>query len=150
MGHIINRGGMVRGTVCTLLTVVLLSCNPVFPDYELDNFWKLTEIDYKQGVNYLGATTEAESFTNVYYGFARSLVEIHDGATKYVGRIEFTGDSLHVNYSMYRDDVNLNVMLNHLKKCGVEDLNDSFAVDRLDRKKMILSNSRVVLRFTRW
>lgn len=143
----------------TIVLFALCSCNPVFPDYELDNFWKLEQIDYKQGETLLGVPCDFERADSIYFGFARNLVQIQNladmsqqdgyGFSKF-GKIVYTTDSLRIDYSVYRADDSSAKLLQSLNKCGVEDYVTAFSVDRLDNKYLILSNDKVILNFRRW
>ena len=82
--------------IAGMLIMLLSACNPVFPDYELDNFWKLDRIEYADGDEFHPKA--------VYFGFARHIVQVrnlydsdlptsNNGFSKY-GKIRFTNDSL--------------------------------------------------------
>lgn len=143
----------------TIVLLALCSCNPVFPDYELDNFWKLEQIDYKQGETFSGVPCDFERTDSIYFGFARNLVQIQNladrfqqdsyGFSKY-GKIVYTTDSLRIDYSVYKADDGSAKLLQSLNKCGVEDYVTAFSVDRLDKKYLVLSNDKVILNFRRW
>lgn len=144
----------------TLLLVSLTSCNPVFPDYELDNFWKLKQIEYKNGVDYAGNACDVKQTESIFFGFAGSTVQIQNledkiqdrvnGFSMY-GKMRYTEDSLRIDYSVYTaEDTNLPLLLNSLQQCGVGDFVVTYSVDKLDNKELILSDDNVILNFIKW
>lgn len=139
--------------IAFMLIMLLSACNPVFPDYELDNFWKLDKIEYAGGDEYHPKA--------VYFGFARHIVQVRNmydqefptsdyGFSKY-GKIRFTNDSLHIDFSIYNNNTpQSEMLLRQLNLCGIESFINSYAVDKLNSKEMIIHNDNVVLEFKMW
>lgn len=160
MGYSMTKKYCNYVAVLILTVAFLSSCNPVFPDYELDNFWKLNQIEYKNGVDFVGNECTVVRADSIYFGFARSLIQIQNlsdtahslehGFSKF-GQILYTGDSLRIDYSVYTDkDTNMPLLLKSLRLCGVENYVTTYSVDKLDNKELILSNEKVILNFKRW
>ena len=130
------------------LIICIDSCVPAFPDDRLDFYWRLDMIEYKEGVNFHGEPCNSEDVDNTMFGFARHIVLIEDLSrdfSRHGVAIEF-GDSIRLDYSIYDDDG----LIDNLRFCGLDSLVTTFRLFYPDRQRMVLENSRAVLRFRKW
>lgn len=160
--------------ICMLIVALgcMTGCTKVFSNGKLDHQWRLNSIEYKSGMDFDGNDCTIDCCKGkVYYNFAQDLVEIdyHPDSSVYrimVGMCIDRSDTLVIDFSMYNEEHQTNPdfvpngadhsiripseILNNIRCCGMETLRESFGIDVLDNKKMILSNSKVVLSFEKW
>lgn len=137
------------------IAVFMSGCEPVFPNNKLDNFWRLNYVEYRSGMDFSGETCESDTLGDVYWGFARNIVQIesHSGTYfSYYGITTDTGDSIGLDFSVYTPDAGYDTLkiVNNLNRCGISALNTSYYIQKIDRRSMILINNTVTLRFERW
>jgi len=149
--------GIAISLAALCVSSLLNSCENVFPDDKLDNFWRLNRVEYLEGKNFKGELRDADTLKAVFYGFSRHLLQIenHSGGGSYWGNTIDKGDSLTLDFSAYQKPENLlkydaSRTLDGLQTCGIESLLTTFSIDRLTRTEMVLSTSRVVLHFEKW
>ena len=141
----------MKKIVYIFLSVILFSCNKLPVNGKLDGMWQLMEIRYGNGLTIFPEKT--------YYNFQLELVKlskIHPGSLHgsktdyYVGRFEFTEDSLSF-YNM-RNARNENIVATDedLAPYGLNVSIERFGVDELTRNNMILRSDRVVLSFRKF
>lgn len=125
----------------------LSSCESVFPDDNLDNYWRLRTIEYKSGYNFQGVACQKENVTDFMFGFARHLVEVDKVSSHFYkhGVTTVFGDSIRLDFSTYQTDV-----ADSLKLCGVDSLVTVFRMDYPNKNRLELSNSKVVLSLEKW
>lgn len=150
----------------------LTGCTAVFDNPKLDYQWRLNSIGYKSGNDFDGNSCAMDYCKGkVYYNFAQDLVEIdyHPNSSAYnimVGLCIDRSDTLTIDFTMYNEQHqtdpsfvpngadhsirNPEDILENIRKCGMETLCESFGIDILDNKHMVLSNNKVVLSFDRW
>lgn len=140
--------GILSALMLVALVMCIGSCERAFPDDRLDYYWRLDRIDYKDGVNFRGDSCSCEEVDNTMFGFARHIVLIEDltrGFSRHGVTTEF-GDSIRLDYSMYDGGG----LIDGLRYCGLDSLVTTFRVSYPDCGRMVLENSRVMLRFRRW
>ncbi len=138
-------------TALIMLVMVLLhSCENVFHNDKLDYMWRLDNIEYIDGVDFNGNTCSIESTEGVWFSFARDLVKVEDKRSGFcvIGVLTDQGEQLSFDFSMYEDEQW--ATLNGLKQMGMDAKVVSFNVTELNKKEMVLTGSKTVLRFTRW
>ena len=135
-----------------LLAWAFCSCTKVFPDDGLDYLWRLDRVEYKSGQDYYGNTCVKEYKTDVWYGFARNVVEVrHSAIHGPIGVFTNTGDSLCLDFSIYPDSIfRTDSLISILNECGMKRLTNKYLIEKIDREDMILSDREVRLSFTRW
>lgn len=135
-----------------LLTLVLSmdSCENVFHNDKLDFMWRLDSVEYLEGKDLYGNPCDVESKEGAWFSFARDLVEIenHKSLFSAIGVLTDKGNSLVFDFSMYEDD--WPGIEDGLKMLGIDAKVSQFSVTELNGKKMILTGSKTVLKFTKW
>lgn len=133
-----------------LILFAFSSCEPVFPDENLDHFWRLRTIEYKSGYNFQGQACKSETVKDYMLGFARHLVVIKDVKDKdfvkeIYGVTTELGDSIKFDFSIYATS-----MVDSLKLCGMDSLVTTFKVEYPDRNSMVLSSPKTILSLEKW
>jgi len=139
----------VRALVAVAAVSVLASCEPVFQNDKLDYYWRLDQIEYADGRDFKGQACQVDTIENTMFGFARHIVLIEDlshGFSRHGVTID-KGDTLIMDYSMYADTA---AVLTGLQRCGLDSIVTAFKVEYPDRKSMVLSSNKAVLRFRKW
>jgi len=133
--------------VLSLTAAVVSCCEPAFPDDDLDFYWRLDRIEYRDGKDFQGQPCEFRDVDNIMFGFARHIVLIEaPGLSKQHGITTATADSIKLDYSIYNDAA----LVNRLNDCGLDSIVSTFKVDYPDRKHLVLSGRKTVLRFRKW
>lgn len=137
-----------------LLTLVLLavmnSCEPVFPNDDLDNLWKLRTVEFKSGHDFDGVPCQTKTVKDYMFGFARHLLvirpvnDIHDEYGMHAVTTEFS-DSIKFDFTACRISA-----LDTLKLCGIDSLVTVFKLEYPDRNTLLLSGSKTVLSLEKW
>ena len=145
---------IVRYSVLLVLAVSLNSCEKIFTNPKLDNFWKLDRIVYPSGYDFMGnACTEVRT-DSIFYGFARDLVEVENHRIKFgsIGVMTDYGDSLKLDFSMYAQvqDFDVPKLLLALQSCGLGSLSSTYRIVRMDKRSLVLEDSKSRLEFVRW
>lgn len=138
--------------MCCLFSTALgaYSCSmeSAFPDEDLDNYWRLDKVEYKDGVYFFGDSCQYEDIDNTMFGFARHVVIIED-LTREFERHGITtrfGDSLKMDFSIYDDDS----LIYSLMHCGLDSVVTTFKVEYPSKKRMVLSSLKAILHFRMW
>lgn len=131
-----------------LTLIVCSGCmEHAFPNDDLDFYWRLDRIEFKDGVNFQGDSCQYKEIDNIMFGFARHIVLIEaPGLSQQHGITTEIGDSIKLDYSIY-DNPNL---INKLHECGLDSIVSTFKLDFPDRKRMVLSGKKTVLHFRKW
>ena len=138
--------------MCCLFLSVLgaYSCSmeSAFPDEDLDNYWRLDKVEYKEGVNFFGDSCRSEDIENTMFGFARHIVIIEDLTREFErhGVTTRFGDSLKMDFSIYDDDN----LINSLRYCGLDSVVTTFKVEYPSKKRMLLTSEKAALNFRMW
>lgn len=141
----------ISATALIMLVMVLLhSCENVFHNDKLDYMWRLDNIEYIDGVDFNGNVCSKESKEGVWFSFARDLVRVEDKSSGFcvIGVLTDQGKQLSFDFSMYQDE-KWGAEYG-LKQIGIGSMVSSFNVTELNKKEMVLTGSKTVLRFTRW
>ncbi|HZK02843.1 MAG TPA: lipocalin-like domain-containing protein [Bacteroidaceae bacterium] len=159
MGYIVKNRGVLKillsFAIVLIIAICLLGCEPVFPNNKLDNFWRLNYVEYKSGLDFNGDVRKSDTLGDVYWGFARNIVQIENhsnGYFSYYGITTDTGDSIGLDFSVYTPGAGYDTIkiVKNLNRCGISGIKTSYYVQKIDRKSMILTNSSVILRFEKW
>lgn len=161
--------GYIKYSAVAVVCVFMTACAKVFPNGDLDNFWRLNTIEYTAGTDFEGNPCNIDTcIGRAYYSFAMDLVEIdyHDISSYYsmIGAMTRMQDSILIDFSVYNDEHQSGFVpdggdhsihtpadiLKYVRMCGMETLKEKFAIDKLDSQSMILSNSKVILTFEKW
>lgn len=133
------------------LSALAVSCDKVFPNDRLDFLWRLDRICFLNGTDFDGKECRERTAENVWYGFARDLVEVRCNAPAgRIGVLTDYGDSLRFDFSMYDSDSIHAELLDELHRCGLRDIVSTHSVEKLEGGEMILSDGTVRLFFTKW
>ena len=136
-------------SVLSLLTLAVCSgcMEKAFPNDDLDYYWRLDRIEYRDGVNFQGAPCEYKDVDNIMFGFARHIVLIEaPGLSQSHGITTEFADSIKLDYSIYNNPA----LTGKLQECGLDSLVSTFKLEFPDRKSMVLSGKKTVLRFRKW
>ena len=118
-----------------------------FPNDDLDFYWRLDRIEYVDGVNFQGESCVYKDVDNIMFGFARHIVLIEaPGLTQQHGITTETDDSITLDYSIYNNPK----LITKLQECGLDSVVSTFKLEFPDRKRMVLSGKKTVLRFRKW
>ena len=136
-------------SVLSLLTLAVCSgcMEKAFPNDDLDYYWRLDRIEYRDGANFQGAPCEYKDVDNIMFGFARHIVLIEaPGLSQSHGITTEFADSIKLDYSIYNNPA----LTGKLQECGLDSLVSTFKLEFPDRKSMVLSGKKTVLRFRKW
>lgn len=144
----------IQLAVMIFLTGTTASCDKAFPNDDLDYMWRMDSISFLKGVDFNGNECTGLKKGDVWYCIARDLVEIRSNNSPRgpIGVITEKEDSLNFDFTMYRSDdaSKNNEMLWTLRSCGLQDYLTTYRIEELGSGKMVLSDSRARLFFTRW
>ena len=135
--------------VLSLLTLAICSgcMEKAFPNDDLDFYWRLDRIEYKNGTNFQGSPCEYKDVDNIMFGFARHIVLIEaPGLSQQHGITTEFGDSIKLDYSIYNNPA----LKDCLQECGLDSVVSVFRIEYPDRQRMVLSGKKTVLRFRKW
>lgn len=138
----------VLSVLSLLATSIFSGCmEKAFPNDDLDFYWRLDRIEYKDGVDFQGAPCEYKDVDNIMFGFARHIVLIEaPGLSQQHGITTEIGDSITLDYSIYNNPA----LKDRLQECGLDSVVSTFRIDYPDRGRMVLSGKKTVLRFRKW
>jgi hypothetical protein len=118
-----------------------------FPDDDLDFYWRLDRIEYRDGKDFQGQSCQSKDVDDIMFGFARHIVLIEaPGLSKQHGITTATNDSITMDYSIYNDAT----LAVKLQDCGLDSIVSTFKVEYPDRKHLVLSGRKTILRFRKW
>ena len=135
--------------VLSLLTLAVCSgcMEKAFPNDDLDFYWRLDRIEYKDGTNFQGTPCEYKDVDNIMFGFARHIVLIEaPGLSQQHGITTEFGDSIKLDYFIYNNPA----LKDRLQECGLDSVVSTFRIEYPDRQRMVLSGKKTVLRFRKW
>lgn len=118
-----------------------------FPNDDLDFYWRLDRIEYKDGMDFLGNPCQSKDVDNIMFGFARHIVLIEaPGLSQQHGITTEFNDSIKLDYSIYNNPG----LIDKLNECGLDSVVSTFKLEFPDRQHMVLSGKKTVLRFRKW
>ena len=136
-------------TALSMLTLAVCSgcMEKAFPDDDLDFYWRLDRIEYRDGKDFQGQPCQSKDVDNIMFGFARHIVLIEaPGLSQQHGITTETGDSIKLDYSIYNNPA----LKDRLQDCGLDSVVSVFRIEYPDRQRMVLSGKKTVLRFRKW
>ena len=136
-------------TVLSLLTLTVCSgcMEKAFPDDNLDFYWRLDRIEYRDGKDFQGQSCQYKDVDDIMFGFARHIVLIEaPGLSQQHGITTENGDSIKLDYSIYNNPA----LKGPLQDCGLDSVVSVFRIEYPDRQRMVLSGKKTVLRFRKW
>ena len=136
-------------TALSMLTLAVFSgcMEKAFPDDDLDFYWRLDRIEYRDGKDFQGQPCQSKDVDNIMFGFARHIVLIEaPGLSQQHGITTETGDSIKLDYSIYNNPA----LKDRLQDCGLDSVVSVFRIEYPDRQRMVLSGKKTVLRFRKW
>ena len=138
----------VLSVLSLLATAVLSGCmEKAFPNDDLDFYWRLDRIEYRDGKDFQGQPCQSKDVDNIMFGFARHIVLIEaPGLSQQHGITTETGDSIKLDYSIYNNPA----LKGPLQDCGLDSVVSVFRIEYPDRQRMVLSGKKTVLRFRKW
>ena len=138
----------VLSVLCLMVLVVFTGCmEHAFPNDDLDFYWRLDRIEYKDGLNFKGESCDYKDIDNIMFGFARHIVLIEaPGLSQQHGITTEFNDSIRLDYSIYNNPA----LKDKLQECGLDSVVSVFKLDFPDRKSMVMSGKKTVLRFRKW
>ena len=133
-------------TIMTLLALVLTSCESYLVNGNLDGFWQVTSIENKQ----TGELTRCKG--DIYYSFQRELVlvsyvspNVPTGQIKenHIAYFTHKDDSIFMtDFRIYIDKEGTSSPLSKLEKFGLYDIYNTFQVEKLNKKSLILNSNK--------
>ena len=138
----------VLSVLCLMVLVVFTGCmEHAFPNDDLDFYWRLDRIEYKDGLNFKGESCDYKDIDNIMFGFARHIVLIEaPGLSQQHGITTEFNDSIRLDYSIYNNPA----LKDKLQECGLDSVVSVFKLEFPDRKSMVMSGKKTVLRFRKW
>ena len=134
-----------------LVAALLQSCENVFHNDELDFMWRLDSVEYIDGVDFDGNTCSVESKEGLWLSFARDLVKIDDRNSYFraIGVLTEQGKQLEFDFTMYQEQDWPGVE-SVLKSMGIGAKTSTFTITELNRKTLVLTGSKTILKLTKW
>lgn len=136
-------------SVFSLLALLVFSgcMEKAFPNDDLDFYWRLDRIDFKDGRDFQGQECDYKTVDNIMFGFARHIVLIEaPGLNQQHGITTEFQDSIRLDYSVYNNPT----LAGQLQKCGLDSIVSTFKLEFPDRGRMVLSGRKTILRFRKW
>lgn len=139
-------------SLALLIIVLISSCESYQIHGDLDGFWQVSTIEKKETGDIIHCNG------NTYYSFQRELVlisyvspNIPTGQTKenYIAYFTHENDSIYMtDFRIYIDKSGKQPPLSKLEKFGLYDTYNSFCVEELTSKSLILNSqkARILLR----
>lgn len=149
----------VVGLILIVITMfVMTSCVVETSDNgDLDGFWHLEQVD----TLVTGGTCNLAD-KRIFWSFQHRLIQVsnyelfHDMRNYYM-RFEQTNDSLFItsvfryhSYLQYESDVQVTEMVDSLRSCGINDLNEHFEKEVLKSGKLQLKGKTLRLKFKKF
>lgn len=136
----------------SLCCILFAACTSAFPNDELDEMWRLDKIEFPNGFDFEGNECDMKAIDNVWYCFAREIVQIHRNHTDYIGKAHISDNSLFFDFSGYNRGTGYNPeqVLKEINALGVEAICTEYHIDELNGSTMILTGRNTRLYFTRW
>lgn len=129
------------------LALAVSSCEPAFPNDRLDFYWRLERVEFRDGTDFQGQPCEYKDIDNIMFGFSRHIVLIEaPGLSQQHGITTEFDDSIRLDYSIYNNPG----LITKLHDCGLDSIVSVFRLEFPDRKQMVLSGKKTVLRFRKW
>jgi hypothetical protein len=150
-----GKGNMKKNIYRIMLLLALMtisSCESYLIHDDLDGFWQVSSIENKETGDIIYCKGDT------YYSFQRDLVlvsyvspEIPIGQTKenYIAYFSQENDSIYMtDFRIYIDKSGKQAPLSKLEKFGLYDTYNSFCVEELTSKSLILNSSKahIILR----
>lgn len=136
-------------SVFSLLALLVFSgcMEKAFPNDDLDFYWRLDRIDFKDGRDFQGQECDYKTVDNIMFGFARHIVLIEaPGLNQQHGITTEFQDSIRLDYSVYNNPT----LAGQLQKCGLDSIVSTFKLEFPGRGRMVLSGKKTILRFRKW
>lgn len=146
-------------TILTIVTLFLCSelnmtCTSAFPNDDLDYMWRLDKVEFPGGIDFEGNECDFKTEGNVWYCFARDIVEIRRGkpGTSFFGKATMDSNLLTIDFSGYNRDTGYEPekILVKINALGLEASCTAYTIDELNGSTMILKGRKTRLYFTRW
>ncbi len=142
----------IYGLLMLLTIIATSSCESYLINGDLDGFWQVSSIENKEtgDIKYCQGDT--------YYSFQRELVlvsyvssNIPAGQMKenYIAHFSHENDSIHMtDFRIYLDRNGKQAPLSKLEKFGLLEIYNSFKVEKLNSRSMVLSSekARIVMK----
>jgi hypothetical protein len=146
-----NRKSIISILVVLASVLMLGSCESAFPDDRLDFYWRLDRVEFKDGVDFQNQPCQYNDIYDVMFGFARHIVQVEDLTNEFSrhGVTTDMGDSIRFDFSMYPAS-DTEYIMTEFRKCGLDSLVTTFKVEYPDRKHLVLSGRKTILRLRKW
>lgn len=138
---------MLKRIIYICLLLLLLSCERIFINGELDGMWRLERVESEADVVYPDS---------IFYSFQRHLVmmgiysETEHPKNFYMGCFSYDGNNI-VMDNFYRYPGMDGVCVpEELENLYIYDVTANFKVENIDNKKLVLSSFGREYAFTKW
>ena len=136
---------MKKLLILSLFIVMLCSCGKTPINGKLDGMWQLIKIEKTDG------TVTDTKEQRLYYNVQLELLGLQkDGYTEYLGRFNYTKDSLLVYDIRTSGDNTLTATPEQLLPYGINGTSDRFGIEALTHNKMVLRSSVAILSFRKF
>lgn len=138
----------------SLCCLLYTACTSAFPNDRLDYMWRLDKIEFTDGYDFEGNECDIRSEGNIWYCFARDIVEIRKGkpGTSFFGKATVSENCLTIDFSGYNHDTGYDPeqILKRINGLGLEAACTEYNIDELDGSTLIITGQKSRLYFTRW
>lgn len=139
--------------ILILSTVILSSCDVHSSDNgDLDNMWYLVQVDTLSN----GRSVDYRS-QKVFWSFQGSLMQTNcaNDDEKYMYKFEKSNQIIKVSSPFHYDRINGDEMITEetldvIRPFGINSLNETFSIESLNNKKMVLKNDNLCLTFEQY
>lgn len=138
---------MLKKVIYICLLLLILSCERIFINGELDGMWRLERVESETDVVYPDS---------IFYSFQRHLVmmgiysETEHPKNYYMGCFSYDGNNI-VMDNFYRYPGMDGVCVpEELENLYIYDVTANFEVENIDNKKLVLSSFGREYTFTKW
>lgn len=138
---------MLKKFLYICLLFLVMSCEKIFINGDLDGMWRLQSIEDKNYVIYPDS---------IFYTFQRHLVmmgiysETEPPKNWYMGCFFYEGDSITMNNFYRYPGIDGICVPQELEKLHIYDTNVGFKVERLNDKVLVLSDADRKYSFRKW
>ena len=117
----------------------------------IDGYWKLSEIDSISNGKELNLSDKS-----IFWAIQAKFIVVQNNnkdTDKIYLRFDYSGDSLTTHSPMFYDKLNGNIKINdisELKEYGINKLEESFFIENMTNKNLILKSDIVYLKFKKF
>ena len=135
-----------RILILSAILTMLVSCDKVYINGELDGMWQLQRVESDETAKYP---------LDIYYSFQRHLVQISENyeeglPLRYLGNMEYNGETLIMSGFRKFLEEDIVATEKELEHFFLYDTLTVFKVEKLDEEQLILSSNRGRYYLVKW